>query len=201
MSQPSCTVRNAVAAVWRGARSGSAANLSSSGKPVSTIGARLAPGAGDEIAQPVIALRADHQVDDRRAAHDLGALGLGHAAGHRDDGVLALAAALLLHLADAAEVGIDLLGRLLADVAGVEEDEVGLLHRGRLGKAVRRQQLRHALGVVDVHLAAERLDEDLLGAVMAAWLQSASLEALSLPAATLRLRRTAYLRPRLIGTP
>ena len=76
----------------------------------------------------MIALRPDHEIDDRRAAHDFGALGLGHAAGHRDDRLLALrSAAALLHQADAAEIGIDLLGRLLADVAGVEEDDVGVL--------------------------------------------------------------------------
>jgi hypothetical protein len=46
-------------------------------------------------------------------------------------------------------------------MTGIEEDDVGFLHRRRLGKAVGAQQLRHALGVVDVHLAAKRLDEDL----------------------------------------
>ena len=81
-------------APWRGARSGSGANLSSSGKPVSTMLRRVRPGAGDQIAQLVIALRADDQIDHRRAARDLGALGLGDAAGHRDDRVLAGAAPL-----------------------------------------------------------------------------------------------------------
>ena len=160
MSQPSCTVRNAVTAL-AGARLGSVANLSSSGKPVSTMPAPFRPGAGDEVAQAVIALRTHDQIDDRRAAQDLRALRLGHAAGNRDDRLLAGAAPRVLHLADAAEIGIDLLGRLLADVAGVEEDDVGVLHRRRLGEAVGAQQLRHALGVVDVHLAAKRLDEDL----------------------------------------
>ena len=75
---------------WPGARSGSAANLSSSGKPVSTMLRAPGLGAGEQLAQPVIALRADDQVDDRRAAHDLGAFGLRHAAGDRDDRVLAV---------------------------------------------------------------------------------------------------------------
>ena len=64
-------------------------------------------------------------------------------------------------MADAAEIGIDLLGGLLADMTGVEENDVGCLHRRRLGETVGAQQLRHALAIVDVHLAAKRLDEDL----------------------------------------
>src|SRR5262249_54293791 len=57
--------------------------------------------------------------------------------------------------------GIDLFGGLLADVAGVEQDDVGFLHPHRLGAPRGTQKLAHALAVVDVHLAAERLDVDL----------------------------------------
>ena len=116
----------------------------------------------------------------------------------------------LLDLADAAEVGIDLLGRLLADVAGVEEDDVGVLDRRRLGEAVRRQQLRHALGVVDVHLAAERLDEDFFGAVMRVLARLSRLQRFSSGrglAGPVQRRKaslrtgTSHLRARFIGTP
>ena len=100
--------------------------------------AALRPGAGDQIAQTMIALRPDDEIDDRRAPHDLGALGLGDAAGHRDDRCLPALRALRLHQADAAEIGIDLLRRLLADVAGVEEDDVGLLDGRRLGDSLAR---------------------------------------------------------------
>ena len=61
----------------------------------------------------------------RRA--DLGALGLRHAAGDRDQHVAPLARRLFLDTAHAAELGIDLLRRLLADVAGVEDDQIGVL--------------------------------------------------------------------------
>ena len=118
-------------------------------------------GARNQLAQPMIALRPHHQVDRRRASQDLGTLGLGDAARNRDDRALARPRPLRLHLADAPQVGIDLLGRLLADMAGVEDDDVGVLGRIRHGEAVASQQLGHALGVVDVHLATERLDEDL----------------------------------------
>ncbi len=121
------------------------------------LGAR----AGDELRQAMIALRADDEIDDRRAAHDLGALGLGDAADDGDDRLVAGGRALVLQLADAAEVRIDLLGRLLADMAGVEDDEIGILDGVGFGIALRRERLGHALGIIDVHLAAEGADEDL----------------------------------------
>ena len=43
--------------------------------------------AGDHFRQAVIRLRPQHNVDKGRAGHDLGTLGLGHAAGHGDDHV------------------------------------------------------------------------------------------------------------------
>src|SRR5690606_18672972 len=58
--------------------------------------------------------------------------------------------------------GIDLLRRLLADVAGVEEDEVGALRVVDRHVTGRRQRLRHPLGIVDVHLAAIGPDVDAL---------------------------------------
>ncbi len=122
--------------------------------------AALLLGAGDELGQAVIALRADHEVDDAGALDDLGAFGLGDAAGHRDHG---LAALLLLLLPQAPELGIDLFGGLLADVAGVEDDEIGVLGRVRLDIALARQRVRHALGVIDVHLATEGLYVQLAG--------------------------------------
>ena len=121
----------------------------------------IAPGALQQGAELVVALRPHDHIDAGLAPHDLGALGLGDAAGHGDDGVPARPAPALLDLADAAEVGVDLLGGLLADVAGVENDYVGVLDGGGLGEAQGGQQLHDALAVVDVHLTAERLDVDL----------------------------------------
>ena len=68
--------------------------------------------------------------------------------------VAALARGLVLGDAQPAEFGIDLFGGLLADMAGVEDDEVGVLSAGGLDKAFRRQRVHHALGIVDIHLAA-----------------------------------------------
>ena len=107
---------------------------------------------GDHLRQAVIGLRADDHVDHRRAPLRFRALGLGDAAGERDQRLRSVLAP------QPADVRIGLLGRLLADVAGVEDDEVGVLAVGRRGHAVGAQQLGHALAVVDVHLAAEGFD-------------------------------------------
>ena len=74
----------------------------------------------------MIALRADHQIDRRRAADDLSAFGLRHAAGDRDDDDGRPPPRRPLEAGHAAELGIHLLRRLLADVAGVQDDEIGV---------------------------------------------------------------------------
>ncbi len=117
----------------------------------------------DQRRKLVITLRADHEIDYARALDDLLSLGLRHAASDRDHGVEAARIPLLLQRAHPAKLGIDLLGGLLADMAGVENDEIGI---GRIvGRrvAMTGERLRHALGVVGVHLAAEGLDVQLLG--------------------------------------
>jgi hypothetical protein len=75
----------------------------------------------------------------------------------------------LLHHADAAELGINLLGGLLTNMAGIENDEVGVVGARGLDVTLRRQGVRHTLRVVDVHLAAERFDVEFLR-VLHAWL-------------------------------
>ena len=115
-------------------------------------------GARQHLRQPVIALRPDHEIDRGRAAEDLLAFGLRDAAGDRDRHVASLRRRVLLQHAHAAELGIDLLGRLLADVAGVEDDEVGVVRRRGLDEALGRQRVRHTMRIVDVHLAAVGLD-------------------------------------------
>ena len=75
----------------------------------------------------MIALWADDEIDGGSAAHDLGALGLGDAANHGDHRIVAGVAALVFQHADASEIRVDFLGSLLADVAGVEDDEIGIL--------------------------------------------------------------------------
>ena len=83
----------------------------------------------------MIGLRADDDVDERRALDQELALGLRHAAGHGQHhlatGGLAPGVA---QPAQAAELGIHLLRRLLADVAGVQDDEVGVVGRRSTGR-------------------------------------------------------------------
>ncbi len=107
---------------------------------------------GDQFGQAMIGLRTDDDVDQRRAPLRLGAFGLGDAAGQGDHRLRAILAA------QPADVRIGPLRRFLADVAGVEHDEIGVLALACRGHAAARQQLAHALAVIDVHLAAEAFD-------------------------------------------
>src|SRR5262245_54168043 len=109
----------------------------------------------------MIALRPHHEIDRRRATEDLLSLGLGHAARDCDGHAPPFARGRLLEHADAAELGIDLVRRLLADVAGIEDDEIGVVGAGGLDEAFGRECVRHTMGIVDVHLAAEGFDVEL----------------------------------------
>ena len=93
--------------------------------------AAMAFRARQQLRQMMIALRTDHDVNGRRAADDLRALGLRDAAGHRDTHLAALARGLVLGDAQPAEFGIDFLGGLLADMAGVEDHQIRILGAGR----------------------------------------------------------------------
>src|SRR4029077_15368542 len=121
------------------------------------------PCARDQITQTMIALRPDDEIHHRGTPDDLAALGLRNAARHRNERLLSLSLALGFEQTDATELRIDFLRRLLANVAGVEDDHVGVLD-GSGGPIARAAKgLTDALGIIDVHLAAERLDEHLLG--------------------------------------
>jgi hypothetical protein len=62
---------------------------------------------------------------------------------------------LFLELAQLAELGKDFLRRAFADMASVENDEVGVLDPRSLAISRLGGKIAHALGVVDVHLASE----------------------------------------------
>ena len=126
------------------------------------IGVDGRPLAARHRGQAVIGLRTDDQVDKRHAPDDLVTFGLRDAARDPDLEIRPLG----LERLEPAQVGIQLLGRLLADVAGVQQHHVrcGLI----LGQFVtfRRHRFGHALAVIDVHLAAIGLDEQPLGALV-----------------------------------
>src|SRR5436190_3904765 len=64
---------------------------------------------------------------------------------------------------DLSETGKQLLFGTFADAAGVDDDDVGIsVVRGRLIPRL-LQQSGHSLGIMEVHLAAERLDQVFLG--------------------------------------
>ena len=112
----------------------------------------------------MIGLRADDHVHGLFAAQNLSAFGLSDAAGDAEQHVAAFQLLRLLDLADAAQLRIDFLGGLFADVAGVDQDEVGVFQHIGPGIAFRSQMIAHPLRIVDIHLTAIGLDED-----FAAW--------------------------------
>ena len=111
----------------------------------------------EHLRQAVQRLRAEDHVDIGRALDDGCAFLAGHAAADADQH------ALLLQVLDAAEIAEDLLLRLLAHRAGVEEDQVGLFRVvGRRVALGGLHDVGHLVRVVFVHLAAEGADVDLL---------------------------------------
>ena len=98
----------------------------------------------------MIGLRSDDDIDHRLPANDFLALGLSHASGDNDlqGGILGP------HSLEPPELGVDLFGGLLPDMACVQEHEIRFFTR--LGHAVpgHSQRIRHASAVVDVHLAS-----------------------------------------------
>src|SRR4028119_229779 len=64
-------------------------------------------------------------------------------------------AALSFEAVELAEVAADAVYGVLADVAGVEDDDVGVLVGAHFGVAGVQDHAPHPVGVVDVHLASE----------------------------------------------
>ena len=106
----------------------------------------------DPLAEVRDRARPERDVDLRIEVEDALLLRLGEAAtdGDHEVGILALSRTGI------AEVGGELGVRLLADRARVEDDEIGLLLRDGLPQAERLEHALDALGVVAVHLTAER---------------------------------------------
>ena len=95
---------------------------------------------------------AEHDVDVTGPLHDELAVLLGQAPAHRDLQV----GALLLQRLEPPELAVELVVGVLTDAARVEHDDVGRLDVVGGLHALGREQPGDALGVVLVHLAAER---------------------------------------------
>ena len=112
----------------------------------------------DQLRQTVQGLRTEDEVHIRRARDDGSAFLRGHAAADADHHAF-----LMLFVAlPAAELAEDFFLRLLADRAGVDQDDVGLAFIEGEFQAVRSlEHVGHLGRVVLVHLAAVGLDEKL----------------------------------------
>ena len=110
-----------------------------------------------QLGEPPLGLRAKHKVDVMvgifyLVGHDLL---LRHAAAETDD-LVRLGG---LRVAEAAQVAVNALFRVLADGAGVEQDDVGLIFVARELVAHLAQHAHEHLAVCHVLLAAERVDQ------------------------------------------
>jgi len=99
-------------------------------------------------------MRAENQIDIPHAAVNPRAQMLGQTAGEPDDQIRIF----FLQLHQAAQFGKRLLFGFLTNRTGVDQNTVRLRGIFRLFVALLRKQNRHLLGVVDVHLTAERRD-------------------------------------------
>ena len=127
-------------------------------REVRANGRRLARavGSGQEFRQPVVGLWADHDVDFGTPTSNFRPFRLGHAAGDDEAHAATRAAGGSPERHKPAQIGVDLLRRFLADMAGIQHDQVGSLRGLGTGVSERGQHLRHPLRIVDVHLAAVR---------------------------------------------
>ena len=131
---------------------GRAVILTSGASPVSSTGRPLAPDAVDQLGDTGDGGRAEHEIDGGRPALDGVLVELRHAAHDADDEIRPLG----LEQAQLAELREHLVLGLLADGAGVDEDEVGLGLVGGQLLAVLAQETGDPLGVILVHLTAVR---------------------------------------------
>ena len=112
---------------------------------------------GDQHRQLADGLRTDDHVGDAGQASENGlAFLLRDASGNGDNRVVSLFGSELPQLA---EPRVELLLGALAHAARVDDDEVGIDRFGRRLEAGLLEEPGHPLRVVDVHLAAERLDQ------------------------------------------
>ena len=109
----------------------------------------------EQLGGAVDVVRAHHDVDVAGLWRDDVAVLLGEAAGHDD----LAAVALRLPRLQVAEVAVQLVVGVLADAARVQHDDVGVGLGRRGDHPVGLEQSGDALGVVLVHLTAERAHE------------------------------------------
>ena len=110
-----------------------------------------------QVGKTVDGMGAKDDIDVAQDVEELVAVALANAAAHSHDATLASLTrgnvAHRLHLAVQPRVGS------LTHTASKEDDDVGLLDFRDLKRASRLQHAAHALGVMEVHLAAKGTDE------------------------------------------
>ena len=83
-------------------------------------------GAGGKLGQAMVGLGSDDHIGHRRTAQDFIAFSLSDAAGHRDKHLFAIRT-LGLHVTQATKIGKELLRRLLANMAGIDQNQISIV--------------------------------------------------------------------------
>ena len=117
----------------------------------------------DHFRQRVITLWPHHHIDIRRAGGDFLALGLRHAACHRQQHAPPRFRKLGLMNAHPPQIGIHFLRCFFADMAGVKNHQIRIVRRVSRFIAKRLQHVAHPLRIVDVHLAAVGFNVEFFG--------------------------------------
>ena len=120
---------------------------------VDTLAARL--GLAHQARQVAVGVRPGHDIDARRSLDQLLAQAFGHAADDAHDKTR-IRAPVAFHLGQTAP---DALLGVVADRAGVDQDDIGLADAVRIDIAFALHERNDDLRVADVHLAAVGLDE------------------------------------------
>jgi len=111
----------------------------------------------------MISLRPHDQINEGGSLQHGLTFGLGDTAGDTDGQISTALSPGITQLPKPPELGIDLFRRFLADVTGIQDHQIGIFRTIHRGIAVARQKRGHAIAVIDIHLTAIGLNEELLG--------------------------------------
>src|SRR6266404_3949009 len=86
-------------------------------------------GPGDQFRKQMVALWAEHEVNERGSSENLGTLGLRDAATDRDDHVIAAPRLGFFQLPEQTELGIYFFDRFFTNVAGIKDKQISVVLR------------------------------------------------------------------------
>ena len=118
----------------------------------------------DKFRKPVIGLRPNHNIHPRRPAGDFFTFCLGNTAGNRNRQAAALLVGRpLLQLPQPAQFGKYLFRCLFTNMAGIQNDHIGIIDLIGRRIAKRCQNIGHAVRIINIHLTAIGFNKKFFG--------------------------------------